>query len=460
MMGSNGKALADLKVPVESWAWRFFLGGIFASAIAIAPGQALMVPAVLLLIFLACQGPWPLKLLAFLLGASAFLLPSALEHPAMGAALLAQIVYMALHRRAWRLTGAYAGASVFLLTTVIVAYLQPELARGWDRLSSLRWLMLIPAAATWAVTEKNRRTALTALAAGCTALALRTLIHNPLGAWSDLRAGEVWATRFGVALIHRGSINDGHFLMLGLLATLGLLELLRMEERPRRLWQIALAVQTAAFIVNLKRGSWLCAVPLAAVFLLWRARARAKSVWKPLLALWVVLAATLLLPAVRYRLAQLGDEMDPERGGRLTMWTEAAPGLIRDHPWGIGFGQLDNDKMRQYAPAVEEGRSHLHANIPQVLVDNGWVGLAVYVLWMGGCLVAAIRRVRDTEGVDPRTRVLDMTFLLLFVAILGNGLVEYNFGDTRILMALCVIMGFMPRSAAGKQSVALDRQER
>ncbi len=381
---------------METWAWRFFLSGFCCLPFSITLGQTLLIPALVL-----------------------------------------QTVSLARNRRLWRWPTTAWGGLLYLLVTLLAAGLQPELARGWDRLSGLRWLILLPVAATF-VTDHRRRTAfLAALATGSVLLALLTLIANPWQAWNALRAEHATVSTFSEALIHEGGIIQAQLLMLGMLATLGLLAL-PVAEKKRWLLPTALAVQAFAFILHFKRGSWICFVPLLVVWIVFRTRG--KRLWILLPALALGLATMAVVPPVRHRISHIRQELDARHGGRWTMWTQVLPGLVRDYPWGLGYRQLTNERMREYAPHVEPDRNHLHSNIAQTLSDSGWPGLGAYLLWMGGSLALALRRAWLARRSSEQESVLAATFLLMFVALLANGLVEFNFGTSVLKMTLLVIL--------------------
>ena len=159
--------------------------------------------------------------------------------------------------------------------------------------------------------------------------------------------------------------------------------------------------------------------------------------------LLLIIVSVLAVPSVRFRLSQMRNEFDFNSVGRMTMWTKVAPGLIRDHPWGIGYGQLKNETMRLYAPEVEADRSHLHSNFPQVLVETGWLGLGVYFAWMALAVGIATRRVRESWNSGPGGRIPALVLLLMLCSLLLHGVVEYNFGDTELQILLAMILGIL-----------------
>ena len=190
-------------------------------------------------------------------------------------------------------------------------------------------------------------------------------------------------------------------------------------------------------VANFKRGSWISLLLVVAVFLALRVN------WRTLLLLGAVVAALFFVPAVQQRVGTLRDEFDAKRGGRVLMWREIAPALIKAHPWGIGYRSLTNDMMREIAPGVEPDRDHLHSNVLQVLVATGWLGLLLYLAWM-------VRALWDGWGFFARSterpegeRTWALSLALMLVALLVNGVVEYNFGDSELLVMYSSLLGIM-----------------
>jgi O-antigen ligase len=270
-----------------------------------------------------------------------------------------------------------------------------------------------------------------------------TCAARPLRALAHVRAGEF--PSLASAVVDAGSMTDGQRLMLGILVSVGFLFVCRSEKRSALGWALLLLLQTAALILNFKRGSWLCAAALVAVFM------ASETKWRYLLVLAAVAVAALAVPPVRARLVSLREEVD-RPGGRVTMWTKIAPALIRQHPWGIGWRSLTNERMRSIAPEVEADRNHLHSNPVQVLVETGWLGLAVYVLWMASAVADAAACVRRGRGRPRAEAVLGRVLLLMLAGLLLNGLVEYNLADGEIVLLYSLVMGAAAAGDARNES--------
>ncbi|MCX6998552.1 MAG: O-antigen ligase family protein [Kiritimatiellaeota bacterium] len=377
----------------EPWAYRLLLAALGAVTFSIALGQALLAAStVLLVIWLAVDKPQPSP------------------PPLLAAALLF--------------------IAIALLTLGANAAQVP-----WNRIGKLFWFVTLPAAALLVRDVPRLISLLWAFALGCGVLAVKTLVGIPWGAWKLLQAHPDYAQNFLHALTLKGSMPDGQLLMLGLVATLGLLLIRRAEHRPLNGPVILLALQTAAFILNLKRGSWMVAGLLLVILIL------TKLTWKHTLFLLLAAVAALCLPPVQTRLLDVERDFDPAAGGRMTMWTRVAPALILQHPFGLGYGLLTNDRMRAVAPEIERDRNLLHNNMLQVLVETGWPGLAAYLLWMAWALVAAAQRLRAARALSEPAALAALVLLLMLLGLLCNGVVEYNFGTSRLMIVLGAILG-------------------
>ncbi len=302
----------------------------------------------------------------------------------------------------------------------------------WRKTGKLCWFLLIPVTVMLLRNPGRLRALVLAFVAGCVVKGLETTVRNPVMAW--------WRPKpdFLTALIDRGSMADGQVLMLGLVITLVLLLLAwRADRRLAGALALALVVQAAGLLLNFKRGSWICAVVLAGGVVLAHAR------WRTWLGLLVILAVLAALPPVRVRLGQLQREFDDRGGGRLTMWTRITPALIKAYPHGVGYGALTNELMRKADNRVERNRNHVHANWAQVLVETGWLGLAVYTVWMAWLVGAAVRGVRLARSEPPPAYAVAVAGLLVVLGLLLNGVVEYNFGNSELMMVLALFAGLI-----------------
>lgn len=396
--------------------------------------------------------------------ASAFFMGFSLPLGRLG--LLAAAVFLAVDaakgRRRLRmpLSGWLWLALAALAVVVTAQGLNP--GKGLGKLDKLIWYMGLPVAASVVDSRERLWRVLRALLYGLSVLAARVCLRNPLFAQaiSERFAGTRMAMHFPYAqeLIHQGTLIDGQRLMVGLvgavalgmgsgaLARLGTRRLeLGVRREPAeggaqpppwrfrlRLWPLLIGLLAAGEILVMKRGSWFSTAPILAVLLGRRLR------WRWLLLGVVALAGLAVgVAPIRQRLVSLQTEFTSQSGGRLAMWTEVAPVLLKAHPWGIGFRAMTSERMREIAPQIERNRDHLHSNLVEMAVSLGWAGLALYLVWMA-CLL------RDALASDAAPCPIFWMILALFL----NGFVEYNFADAELVILLGLLGGL---AAAGRR---------
>jgi O-antigen ligase len=380
-----------------------------------------------------------LYLSAFLMG---FSLPAA--RAALALSALFVLIRWARERRPPAFPpSAWLGLAFLLLTCAVTVFgVNPEL--GVPKLRKLVWFAGLPLAATLLVSGERIRTALIAYAAGVGVLAAWVLIANPLCAAEAVRAGRF--ERFADALIDAGSMTNGQRLMLGMTISFGFLLAAWRDRRAGWAWALLFGLQAAAMVMNFKRGSWFCALLVMGVLVLLQTN------WRVTLAAAMAALALLAVPAVRLRLADLRTEFQANKGGRMLMWRVIAPELIRQHPWGVGYRSLTNRMMRQIDRRVEPGRDHLHSNPLQILVESGWAGLGLWLLWMGRGAADAVAYARDARRRRPAERTVAIVLALTLAGLLANGLVEYNMGDAELVLPYGLILG----AAAAARARAAD----
>ena len=351
--------------------------------------------------------------------------------------LLATVAHLLIRRERPRMTLTAWLWLLFAGLAALASVLGPSPARGLLNLDKLAWFVGIPLAATLVNSSDRLSWLLGSYAAGSGVLSVKMIVRSVVRAKALMAEQPAEFDNWGDALIHVGSMTDAQRLMLGALVVLGLILAFARNPRTLLLWIPLLLLQLAALVLSFKRGSWICTFAMAGLLVALRTN------WKYLLVLLAAALCLLAVPKVRSRLGNLSEEFRADKGGRLTMWFAIAPELVKRHPMGMGPRVLTNDMMREIAPEVEHNRDHLHSNVAQVLVATGWLGFVVWLGWMAAGLVDGIRflrRTRDAEGDDEIGAVI---LLLMLLALLLNGLVEYNFGDGELVLVYGLVMGCM-----------------
>lgn len=194
------------------------------------------------------------------------------------------------------------------------------------------------------------------------------------------------------------------------------------KERCANLVIVIAPILAAALILNLKRGPW-AGVFLGACYLLWRFRRR--------LILPIFLAGIGVVVGVspiRDRVLESSENFFI-KGGRNTIWETALDVSVR-FPLGVGVGNAS--VLRDFSPDVQEGLSHFHSNPLNILAETGWVGLFLF----GAFIVRCVR-----EGLSKKDNFFAALSVAAVICWQVAGLVEYNIGDTEVLLAAVAVLG-------------------
>ncbi|MFO1491479.1 MAG: O-antigen ligase family protein [Kiritimatiellia bacterium] len=255
-----------------------------------------------------------------------------------------------------------------------------------------------------------------------------------------------WELAHGVKLLDTGSMTTPQFYLAALLILLAVPAgdwRLRLR-RPPRAWIAALALSAFGLLIHNKRGTWL-AFGLAVILLSLLRRNR-----RLLLAILVGGVLIASIPATRNRVMGLAGMFNPKEGDRAALWVKVAPPLLREHPWGYGYKSMRHEDLKSYFRKVQSKLDHLHNNALQISAELGWLGGGFWVAWMAAALGSGLASVRRAAAAE---RSLAAGVCAAFFALLANGLVEYNFGDTEILMLFAILLGMIARRAG-----ALERE--
>jgi len=194
-----------------------------------------------------------------------------------------------------------------------------------------------------------------------------------------------------------------------------------------------------ALVVSQTRGAWLGAA--AGLALLAAVRA-------PRL---LALGAALLLLLVLARPQALGSRLtlsDASSVDRYYMW-QAGLDMVLDKPvFGQGPGMILSAYPRYRWPEAPNPQApHLHDNVLQIAAERGLPGLAFFLWWFGATALAAWRQARAARQSRGADAAAAFGVLSVLAAVFVAGLVEYNLGDSEVLM-LVLLLSSMPFALA------------
>ena len=208
------------------------------------------------------------------------------------------------------------------------------------------------------------------------------------------------------------------------------------DFRTSLFWWSLFAIVVLSIILNFTRGVWLGCF-LAGIYLV--ARWRPKLLW----ALPVLLALGYLgappLVRERFHLA-LHPRQEPALSIRLEMWGVALK-MIRAHPW-VGVGPNNIEELYDlYLPpgkTPELGyHNHFHDDYLQFGAERGLPCLAAW-LWLMGALGWYTWKAR--RRLSAQRWIADAS-LAVWLAFLAEGVFEFNFGTSPVLMVFLFVTG-------------------
>jgi len=347
-------------------------------------------------------------------------------------------------------------ATCFALIAILSLFTGIYFERTLDKLHRLCLLLTIPAIAFAFKDDAGKFSwkCVVALLLGTVTLAIYDTIRYPI----QITQWELWE---GLASIKHadftayvqslGNMRDPQFYMVGLLIAV-ILFCYTDTKVVKFLLIAAMLLIGIAFIYQFKRGSWF-AFGFSFIILISFIR-RPKLIF-PIIAVAVLFLA---IPQVRERLTQVVDEFDVNHGGRLVLWTKVAPKVIQDHPLGVGYKATRWEDFHASYRLIAPDLDHLHNNILQITAELGWLGIIVWLVWMVytvHLLWLNFKRSR-AKGCDFRS-VSTLCLLVAFIALLFEGMVEYNFGDGEIFMLFCMIFGLAELlRATGQEEASLE----
>jgi O-antigen ligase len=204
----------------------------------------------------------------------------------------------------------------------------------------------------------------------------------------------------------------GGTLMIALLLQAYLL----MGQPKKPFYWVSLSLLGSALLFTQTRGAW---IGFAAGFLVISWFLNQRVFISGILSAFLIF---LILPSsLQYRVKSIWD---PSQTERVLIW-KSGLNISKDYPlFGIGDGNMPQVYPKYKSIAASEPTvPHLHDNFLQILVQNGWIGLLVYLFWIFSYFFMAIRfKARNSEENG-----LNLVFSCLFFSTLIWGLTEYTF---------------------------------
>jgi O-antigen ligase len=201
-------------------------------------------------------------------------------------------------------------------------------------------------------------------------------------------------------------------------------------------------LSSVALVFNGTRGAWIAVVVSMLIYTLMTAKKNVRSLSIIVVVLVMVGLLATTVPQVQNRVESIGDMNYQSNSERLLLWKSAGQ-MFYDHPLvGVGYSQFKELYNSKYISplAKEPGLPHAHNNFMQFLAETGIVGLSSFIYFCWVMLRRAYTLYSENLQADK--------FLVIFIAtiaLLIQGLTEYNFGDLQVMHTywLIVALGYI-----------------
>ncbi len=230
-------------------------------------------------------------------------------------------------------------------------------------------------------------------------------------------------------------MTSGGILMIVALATFAF----TLVKSPLRIRLMALAsgvVMIVPLVFTFTRSSWLGLLGGLAVMMLIQRR-KMLAVLVPAVVILVLLAPA----SVRERALSSFDPGHSSNIERTYMW-KAGIEMIRDHPV-TGVGDMDLSELyREYrSDEAQQVHGHLHNNLIMIGAIMGIPGLVLFLSMFGWIFLSQVRTVLRVAQNDWLLRGVVLGSVGVMTGFQINGLFEWNFGDSEIIMLLWIFVG-------------------
>lgn len=315
----------------------------------------------------------------------------------------------------------FAPILIFILLAFIQASFGVDIWKSYARLFRLAFVSLLIPTTIQIISDKkvNPVNLLGLFVISQSIAALHTVLEAIYPNWSF--------KPFVGPVSESGQIGLVVFIAIGLLSLQA--KLSPNTWQTKRWFKIFLVFATsllfAALLINLKRGPWLGVSAGLLVFLWLNKR------WLILPTILAALALFIYVEPIHTRLAQ-SDEHFHIAGGRSVIWN-IGMNLAMRHPLGLGYE--NSQVLRQYSDEIPEELKHFHSNYLNILVETGYFGLAIFLWWIWSLLHSSFSC--QASQYRRLMQALGCSFLSWQLA----GLVEYNFGDSEIVLIAFILAG-------------------
>jgi O-antigen ligase len=335
-----------------------------------------------------------------------------------------------------------------MATTLLSLATSPNPAVGWHPVQKAVLFSIGLLAAAFVTTEARAKNAYKLLLAVAMASAVTAIIQFVLAQAKFLRTGQL---ADDPTLLARVTGPLGHWMTFSGVQLLVWCAAIPAMTVLSRKWIPAIPTVGVAIILSNTRGAWLGA---AAGFV-----AGAWALPRRVLAMAIIpllIAGIAASPFIYRRITMSLDQNLATNYSRAEYFVTGAR-MIQDHPvFGVGPERIDDEFPNYYkGEAIDTFYyGHLHNNMLQIAAERGLISLAAFLWLLIELFRSLLRFLKDAEGEARWATLGAMAALTGFVV---NGMTEYNFGDSEVLVLLLFLIS-IPFGLASHVQKDLNRQ--
>ena len=347
--------------------------------------------------------------------------------------------------------------ALFLLGTIISWLASGHIHEGTPQIRKFFvFLILLLVYSTFRTLKEIRNIIL--LWAGVTTLsAIRSFVQfgNKYQDWKAQGSGSFYDFYIGQRITgftsHWMTFGGEEMIVLLLLAALLFFSV---ERRWKAAGWVCAALLSLSMVLGMTRSIFLLGFPVGLIYLLW--------FWHRWMAIAVpVLAAIALLlspPVLKERVVSVwAPHGQRDSNMHRHILRVAGIQMIREHPL-LGIGpEVMNDRQRldHYIPPdiprpLPEGwYGHLHNIYLQYAAERG-IPTALMLFWMIGKILWDFGSTLYRRPANPESRFVLHGAIAMIIAILAEGFLEYNLGNSAVLMLFLTVVafGYLARESA------------
>ncbi len=235
-------------------------------------------------------------------------------------------------------------------------------------------------------------------------------------------------------------------LMMSLAIVICLLVFGSKENRKQKLWLgIAAIIIGTAFVFTFSRGPWI-SMMLVLIFIEFVKPVKKTVPWALIFIFSVIIiAGTISFSMKDTRISIIDRVLDIKDSDRVYMW-QSGWEMFKDYPLtGVGIKNISQIYYKYINPKAIHGKDwgELHNNFIQILVERGIFGLGAFLWLLISCFKEGIRRYRFSISRSRYSMALILGCLAAFLGFAIAGMVEYNYGDSEVVMMMWFLVGLL-----------------